>query len=180
MDYSFRYTDEDDFGQYNPDHCEALRFASYIFVKRITKEEKDKLGNPIIDHYVRVAEKAQGMVEDMGVQSYQLSSLFYIVGMLHEVTEKYSRYEPSVYALFGKTVGDAVFELTCHKNDPYMDYIGWLSNNPIACVVKMAEISDNLSLVRLWKDCPVDLYAQAYVKFYKRLREEREKVCIAQ
>ena len=176
MDYIFRYTGEDDFGQYDPDQCEALRFASYIFAKRITEGDKDKLGNPIIDHCVRVAEKAQDMMEDIRVRSYQLSSLFYVVGMLHDVIETHSKYEACVYALFGKTVGDAVLALTRYENDTYMDYIDRLSDNPIACIVKMADLSDNLSLMRLCKDCPVDRYTQAYAKLYKRLREERENV----
>ena len=180
MDYSFKYTKDDDFDEYSLDECKAMRFMSNVFAKRIMEGDTDRLGEPIIKHCRRVAIKAESLVKELGIRDYKICTLAYVVGMLHDIIENYSRYETALYAAFGKTVGDVVLALTRYQYDPYMEYIDWLSDNPIACIVKLADLSDNLSLSRLWKHCPVDRYLLAYGKLYKRLCEEREAACLSQ
>ena len=180
MDYSFKYTKDDDFDEYSLNECEAMRFMSNVFAKRIMEGDTDKLGEPIIKHCRRVAIKAESIVKGLGIRDYKICTFAYVVGMLHDIIEDYGYYETTLYAVFGKSVGDAVLALTRYEHDPYMEYIDWLSDNPIACIVKLADLSDNLSLDRLWQNCPVDRYTKAYVKLYKRLCKEREAVCLTQ
>ena len=99
----------------------------------------DKGGNPYIGHPLAVADKVEGMV-------------LKTVAVLHDVLEDSSFTADDLLAEgFPREVVEAVIVLTHNKTDPmsYEDYIRRVRKNPIACAVKIADITHNLDLSRI-------------------------------
>ena len=99
----------------------------------------DKGGNPYINHPLAVAK---------GVEGEKLK----IVAILHDVLEDTDlTAEDLLTAGFEKELVDAVLVLT-HARDgsvSYEDYICLVKTNPLARVVKIADIHHNLDLSRI-------------------------------
>ncbi len=101
----------------------------------------DKAGKPYILHPLAVmtAVRDDGYGED-----YQ------IVAVLHDVVEDSSVTLEEIGRLFGETVRDAVDLLTRRKDESYVEYIRRLRYSPIAKIVKLADLQDNLHPRRLY------------------------------
>lgn len=99
----------------------------------------DKGGNPYISHPLAVAE---------GVKGYELK----IVALLHDVLEDSSvTAEDLLTEGFPPELVEAICVLTHNKNDAlsYREYIYLVKKNPIACAVKISDITHNLDLSRI-------------------------------
>lgn len=101
--------------------------------------QKDKGGNPYINHPLSVA---------AGVEGLELK----IVAILHDVLEDSSITAHELLAEgFPAELVEAVCVLTHNKNDSlsYADYIYLVKKNPIARAVKIVDIMHNLDLSRI-------------------------------
>ncbi len=97
----------------------------------------DRSGVPYIFHPLHLAEQMQ--TEDE-----------IVAALLHDVVEDTSvSLSDLERAGFSPKVIDAVRLLTHDKCIPYMDYINALKENPIARVVKLADLKHNSDLARL-------------------------------
>ncbi len=115
--------------------------------------QKDKAGKPYILHPLRVMLKLQGETER-------------IVAVLHDVVED------SDWTLeglrdegFPAEVLEALDCLTRRENETYEAFVKRASTNPIARVVKIADLQDNMDLGRIDKPAERDL---ARVRKYQK------------
>lgn len=116
--------------------------------------QHDKGGSPYILHPLRVMMAVQGDRER-------------IAAVLHDVAEdcpewplERLRAEP-----FSGAVCDALDALTRRKGEDYWDFIDRCADDPIAKVVKMADLKDNQDLSRIKRPTEADgLRVQKYVK----------------
>ena len=89
-------------------------------------------GNPYIIHPIRVSQELKSDTEK-------------VVALLHDVVEDTDTTLAEISDLFGPEVTAAVEALTARKGESYEDYIRRVKVNEIARIVKIADISDNLS-----------------------------------
>ncbi|HWP50151.1 MAG TPA: HD domain-containing protein [Clostridia bacterium] len=100
----------------------------------------DRSGVPYIFHPFHVAEQMHTENE-------------IVAALLHDVVEDTSTSLVDLEkAGFSPEVVEAVRLLTHDKKTPYMDYINALKDNPIARVVKLADLKHNSDLARLKDD----------------------------
>ncbi len=111
---------------------EAMKICFEVHI-----EQKDKSGIPYVFHPIHLAEQME-------------TEETIIVALLHDVVED-SDY--SIEDLRKKGFSDAVLEaisLMTHADGVnYMDYVRPIKNNPIARVVKLADLRHNSDLTRL-------------------------------
>lgn len=101
----------------------------------------DKGGNPYYDHLLRVAR----FVNDSPI-------LFVIeVAYLHDLLEDCPEWSAAKLRNVGfpNAVVDAVVAITKVNGESYFDYITRVKSNPIARVVKLADLRDNMDITRL-------------------------------
>ena len=101
------------------------------------KDQVDKSGLPYVFHPFHLAEQMP-------------DELTTIVALLHDVVED------TDYAINGlREMGfpadavDAIALMTHGKRVPYMDYVAKIKENPIARIVKLADLRHNSDLTRL-------------------------------
>ena len=101
------------------------------------KEQKDKSGMPYVFHPFHLAE--QMTTEETT-----------IVALLHDLVEdtEYS-IEDLTRMGFDKSNTDAIALMTHADGVDYMDYVRAIKENPIAKVVKLADLKHNSDLTRL-------------------------------
>lgn len=101
------------------------------------KGQLDKADQPYILHPLRLMMRMSTETE-------------MIVAILHDVLED-SALMPRDLRLkgFSEEVVEAVVLLTRNRNMDYMSFIAELKHNPIARKVKMADLEDNMNLLRL-------------------------------
>ena len=102
------------------------------------KDDKDKGGYPYIFHPFYLATQ---MDDEDSV----------CVALLHDVIEDHSdkySFESLKNSGFNNNVIAALQLLTHDKSVPYMEYIGKIKENPIACKVKIADLKHNLDDTR--------------------------------
>jgi len=99
--------------------------------------QKDKAGKPYILHVVRVV---------LGCSTEEEQ----IVAALHDVLEDCPDFSESdlVSAGFSQRIVNAVDALT-RRSETYTDYLLRLSDNQLACRVKLADLRDNLDRSRI-------------------------------
>ena len=115
--------------------------------------QKDKAGAPYILHPLRVMASVEGEAEK-------------IVAMLHDVVEDTSiTIEDLERAGFSTEVCDGVKALTKIDGELYEAYLERVKHNPIANRVKLADIQDNMNLLRLPELTP-ELF-QKYDKYHR-------------
>jgi (p)ppGpp synthase/HD superfamily hydrolase len=130
------------------------------FARRAHRGQTDKAGVDYIRHPMAVAEKVY--TDDAKV-----------VALLHDVLEDTEVSEATIRAMFGGTIADAVVALTRRPGEPYMDFVARAKENPIARVVKIADIEHNSDLSRLKTVTKEDLdRTEKYRKALKFLRED--------
>lgn len=101
------------------------------------ESQVDKGGQPYIQHPLRVMEQ---MTTDAAR----------IVAVLHDVIEDsdYS-FDDLVAAGFSEEIVQAIEALTKQKGESYKNYLRRIKTNPIAIAVKLADLQDNMNLIRL-------------------------------
>ena len=124
------------------------------------KDQLDKSGMPYVFHPFHLAEQ---MTDEYTT----------IVALLHDVVEDTSYTLQDLTQMgFPQEVVEAVGLMTHADGVPYLDYVAVIKGNPIARVVKLADLRHNSDTTRLDK---VDDRARARVEKYAkaiRLLEE--------
>ena len=101
------------------------------------KNQVDKSGMPYVFHPFHVAEQ---MTDEATT----------IVALLHDVVEDTDyTLEDLAAEGFGKDILEAVALMTHEDDVPYLDYVAKLKDNPIARVVKLADLAHNSDLSRI-------------------------------
>ena len=101
------------------------------------KEQTDKTGLPYIFHPFHLAEQ---MTDETTV----------CVALLHDVVEDTDMtFEKLLELGFTTEIVDALKLLTHDDSVPYMDYVKEIAKNPVAKVVKLADLAHNSDLTRL-------------------------------
>ena len=117
---------------YTPTTKKALRLCFEAH-----KEQTDKSGMPYVFHPFHLAEQMD--TEDTVT-----------VALLHDVVEDAEYTLADLAAMgFPETVTDALALLTHEKSVPYFDYVKAIKKNPIARMVKLADLRHNSDLSRL-------------------------------
>lgn len=128
----------------------AERYAELAHAGRF-----DRAGVPYIEHPRAVAGMVSGELEKA-------------VAYLHDVVEDSDSSVEDIREFFGDRIADAVDCLTRRSGEPYMDYIRRLAVDPVARIVKMADLEHNMDVSRL----PIITDADwARVKKYKKAYE---------
>ena len=127
------------------------------------KGQKDKAGKTYILHPLRIMEKMESDEEKA-------------TALLHDVIED-SDY--TAEALLNEGIPSAVVEavnaLTKEDNEDYQDFISRVLTNELATKVKIADIEDNINVLRLKSLTENDLKRIAkYHCAWKRLIERRQ------
>jgi hypothetical protein len=113
------------------------------FVEEAHKGQTDKGGEPYVEHLKSVSDLVKG-VEDQDLADAR------IIGLLHDVVEdtdftlsdlKKRGYSPQIV--------NAVDAITKRTNEAYFDYLDRVIANPLATVVKMADMEHNTTIERI-------------------------------
>jgi len=103
--------------------------------------QQDKGGQPYILHPLSVMFRVRRVGEIETVQ---------VVAVLHDTVEDTSLTLQEIRSSFGEVVAEALDALTRRKNESYKHYILRAKKNPIARIVKLEDLHDNLSPQRHW------------------------------
>jgi (p)ppGpp synthase/HD superfamily hydrolase len=125
---------------------------------RAHEVQTDKGGQPYILHPLRVMNSVEGENEK-------------ICAVLHDVIEdtditlEYLKREG-----FSDEVCEALDSLTKHKDEDYEDFISRVLLNRTACIVKLADLADNMDMSRITNPGDDDFARQLkYEKAKKRI-----------
>ena len=101
------------------------------------KEQVDKSGMPYVFHPFHLAEQMKDEVTCT-------------TALLHDVVEDTDYTLEDLRAMgFEAAVIDALTLLTHDPNEPYMDYVARIKDNPVAKAVKLADLKHNSDRTRL-------------------------------
>ena len=126
------------------------------------RDQKDKNGQPYIYHPIRVMLAVQSDYEKM-------------VAIMHDIIEDTNwTLEDIAMEGFPNEVVKAVKAITKKKNQPYDEYLEIVKANPIARTIKIADVRDNASPMRLYMLSPdtVIRLTKKYSMALKYLLEE--------
>lgn len=99
--------------------------------------QKDKAGMPYVMHPMRVA---------ANFTDPQLV----IIAFLHDVLEDSTGITPEdIHNAFGGDILNTILTLTRTEGEDYFDYIERISEDPNAVKVKLADLRDNMNIIRL-------------------------------
>jgi hypothetical protein len=133
--------------------AEAIMLAT-----KLHRGQSDKAGLPYILHPLRVMLACKSDSEK-------------IAAILHDTVEDCGLEFGFVEKRFGKEIADAVDALT-RRDETYAEFIERCAENPIARVVKMADLHDNMDMTRLPTITEKDMARLAkYVRADMRLRD---------
>lgn len=109
-----------------------------LIATKAHQNQVDKAGKPYILHPIRVMMKMENETEQ-------------IVAILHDVLEDCSDYdeESLITEGFSSEVVEALSVLNRNNYPDYQAYIWNVDRNPIARVVKIADLEDNINVLRL-------------------------------
>jgi (p)ppGpp synthase/HD superfamily hydrolase len=113
---------------------QAIKLATEAHAGQI-----DKCGEPYIFHPLRVMMTVQG------------TPIYRVVAVLHDVLEDTDCQIRDLEEHFDMMTIEALKAMTHLGNEPYGAYLQRVKENPIALVVKVADIKDNASPSRLYK-----------------------------
>ena len=116
---------------YTPLTCEAMKFAY-----RAHHGQFDKSGIPYIFHPIHLAEQMP-------------DELTTCVALLHDIVEDTDLTLEELKSVFPEAVTDAVALMTHNPEVPYPEYVLAIKDNPIARVVKIADLTHNRDVTRL-------------------------------
>lgn len=119
----------------------------------------DKGGAPYIFHPIRVAMSVNSDTEK-------------IVALLHDTLEDTALTRTEIRDAFGGAVLGAVENLTKIPEETYDEYIDRVCDNPFSKNVKMADLRDNMDIMRLSTVTTEDVARIAkYRKYYDIIKE---------
>lgn len=98
--------------------------------------QTDKAGMAYIGHVVRVADGVSGTPAR-------------IVALLHDVVEDCDLPLAVIHERFGPQIAESVDAITRRQGEPPQDYYARVAADPLAYVVKLADIADNSHPARL-------------------------------
>ena len=116
---------------YTPLTCEAMKIAY-----RAHHGQFDKSGIPYIFHPIHLAEQMP-------------DELTTCVALLHDIVEDTNLTLDDLKTVFPEPVTEAVALMTHQPEVPYPEYILAIKENPIARVVKIADLTHNSDATRL-------------------------------
>ena len=101
-------------------------------------------GKPYFTHVEAVAQIAKDLARK---QEYESIDYVEIISLLHDTVEDSDINIELIYQEFGLIVSDAVFVLTKIKDNNwnYVKYLQRIKNNILAKIVKIADLTHNLS-----------------------------------
>ena len=122
------------------------------------KDQLDKSGLPYVFHPFHLAEQ---MTDEKST----------VAALLHDVVEDTDyTFEDLEKMGFDSDVIDALRLLTHSDDTPYMEYVAKIKHNPIARVVKLADLAHNSDLTRLEPE-QIDEYARSRQEKYLKAIE---------
>lgn len=139
-----------------------MNLAKAISIAANEFEDKtDKAGQPYILHCLRVMNNLNSTDEELN-----------IIAVLHDIREDCGYTTKQLFDLgFSERVVRALAKLTHFESQSYDDYIEEITANIDAVKVKMADLIDNMNLLRLSKISKKDLERQEkYFNAYNRLK----------
>lgn len=109
-----------------------------LIATKAHQNQVDKAGKPYILHPIRVMMKMENEIEQ-------------IVAILHDVLEDCPDYDEESLRTegFSSEVVEALSVLNRNNYPDYQAYICNVARNPIARVVKIADLEDNINVLRL-------------------------------
>lgn len=131
------------------DHLKMLLKVARSMSYRAHEEQKDKFGVDYTLHPIEVAHNTNMIVEARN--PHEDTTKYTIVALLHDVVEDSDVTIDEISEIFGEEIAEAINVLT-HK--PYMSresYLKYITTNPIAIVVKAADLMHNMNLDRAFK-----------------------------
>lgn len=148
--------------------AKAISYAASVHSDQI-----DKGGQPYILHPIRVMQRSMDVVSQ--VEGWDPEAVG-IAAVLHDVIED-SPGDPldvlhGIEATYGKTVANWIWTLTRSKGEDYLEsYIPRVKQQEVTTTIKLADLEDNLSILRqpTLKDKDL-LRLQKYHIAYRMLR----------
>lgn len=137
------------------------------------KDKRDLSGDPYLWHCLRVGQKASLMNRNLNFKTGVTNQQCELVGILHDLLEDCPDWtEGALRTLFDKELVDAIVVLTKAKGEDYDDYIGRVVENPIARIVKIVDLEDNMDITRFktFSDVNIDRLRK-YHKSHKRINK---------
>ena len=116
----------------------TLSTRAELFAKSIHLNQVDKAGKPYSEHL-------QAVVNNLVEPSEEMIA----VAWLHDSVEDTEVTLNDISRYFGNTVVNAVSAITKVKEEPYDKYLSRVKANPIARLVKIADLTHNMDLSRL-------------------------------
>ncbi len=117
------------------------------------KDQTDKAGKPYIKHLEAVASKVHNMEQKT-------------VAWLHDVLEDTDYTKEQLAVFFPPNIVEAVAALTKRRGEQYEDYLKRIAENPLATIVKMADLEHNTDLTRY--DSPTEADKNRAKKYVER------------
>ncbi|HHF0149657.1 TPA: HD domain-containing protein [Haemophilus influenzae] len=132
----------------------TLSTRAELFAKSIHHNQIDKAGKPYAEHLQAVVNNLVEPTEEM-----------IAVAWLHDSVEDTEITLNDLSRYFGDIVSDAVSAITKVKDESYDKYLSRVKANPIARLVKIADLTHNMDLSRLLVVTEKDLARkEKYVK----------------
>lgn len=116
----------------------TLSTRAELFAKSIHHNQIDKAGKLYAEHLQSVVNNLVEPTEEM-----------IAVAWLHDSVEDTEVTLDDLSRYFGDIVSDAVFAITKVKGESYDKYLSRVKANPIARLVKIADLTHNMDLSRL-------------------------------
>ena len=116
----------------------TLSIRAELFAKSIHHNQVDKAGKPYAEHLQAVVNNLVEPTEEM-----------IAVAWLHDSVEDIEITLNDLSRYFGDIVSDAVSALTKKKDESHDKYLSRVKANPIARLVKIADLTHNMDLSRL-------------------------------
>ncbi|MCK9005508.1 HD domain-containing protein [Haemophilus influenzae] len=116
----------------------TLSTRAELFAKSIHHNQIDKAGKPYAEHLQAVVNNLVEPTEEM-----------IAVAWLHDSVEDTEITLNDLSRYFGDIVSDAVSAITKVKDELYDKYLSRVKANPIARLVKIADLTHNMDLSRL-------------------------------
>ncbi|HHF6557548.1 TPA: HD domain-containing protein [Haemophilus influenzae] len=116
----------------------TLSTRAELFAKSIHHNQIDKAGKPYAEHLQAVVNNLVEPTEEM-----------IAVAWIHDSVEDTEITLNDLSRYFGDIVSDAVSAITKVKDESYDKYLSRVKANPIARLVKIADLTHNMDLSRL-------------------------------
>ncbi|HDR0635835.1 HD domain-containing protein [Pasteurella multocida] len=120
-----------------------------LFAEQMHANQFDKAGSPYICHLSFVAKILASENDDT-----------IAVAWLHDSVEDTETTIDDIKYLFGESIADAIDAITKRQGEDYQDYLVRVKSNEIARKVKIADLTHNMDLSRLYRITEKDLSRQ--------------------